>query len=145
MSAAGIVDEYVRSLPGEGRKLGPAEWGITIRPEAAAGWPLDVGLRLADGILRIQAFALSFDEALNPWNFLHWNRETRYVRFGCTRAGDIWVHADIPAAAITDDRAVDRILGLVAEGAIAARRAVAPVEAPPESAWTAAREAPETG
>ena len=124
MSAASIVNDYVAALPGEARRLGPLEWGVTLHPESAAGWPLDLGLRIADGLLRVQAFALPADDGINPWNFLHWNRGTRVVRFGCTRTGDIWVHADMPVAAVVDERAVDRLLGLVAEGAIAARRAM---------------------
>ena len=47
---------------------------------------------------------------------LWWNRQTRMVRFGCTRSRDIWVHADLPAPAV-DERALDRLLGLVAEAA----------------------------
>ena len=45
---------------------------------------------------------------------LWWNRQTRLVRFGCTRSREIWVHADLPVAAI-DERALDRLLGLVVE------------------------------
>jgi hypothetical protein len=51
---------------------------------------------------------------------LWWNRQTRHVRFGCSRSQEIWVHADLPAAAV-DERSLDRLLGLVAEGAIAVR------------------------
>jgi hypothetical protein len=124
VSAIETIDAYVERLPGETRKLAASEWGITLPPEQAAGWPLDVGLRLDEGLLRIQAFALAADDAINPWNFLHWNRSTRYIRFACTRAGDIWVHADLPASAV-DDREVDRLLGLVVEGAVLARNTVA--------------------
>ena len=130
MSAVSTVDAYVSALPGETRRLGHGEWGITLPPEQGAGWPLDVGVRVADGLLRVQAFALGADDAINPWNFLHWNRGTRYIRFACTRSGDIWVHGDLPVAAV-DDREVDRLLGLVAEGALAARNAVADRKAPP--------------
>ena len=119
-AAVEVVDEYVQGLPGETRRLSHTQWGVTIDAEQAAGWPLDVGLRIEDGILRVQAFALGADDAVNPWNFLHWNRQTRYIRFSCTQAGDIWVHGDLPVAAI-DDREVDRFLGLVVEGAIAVR------------------------
>ena len=136
MSAASIVDAYVSALPGESRRLGALEWGVTLQPESAAGWPLDLGLRIADGLLRVQAFALAADDAINPWNFLHWNRGTRLVRFGCTRTGDIWVHGDVPVAAIVDERAVDRLLGLVAEGAIAARRAMSGEEQPASASAT---------
>ena len=121
MSAAEIVSDYVAALPGETRRLGHAEWGITVTPEAAGGWPLDVGLRIADGLLRAQAFVAPASDALNPWNFLHWNRQTRLVRFSCTRSGDIWINGDAPVAGL-DHGAVDRLLGLIAEGAIFARR-----------------------
>jgi hypothetical protein len=124
------VDAFVQQLPGETRRLAHGEWGITVAPEIASGWPLDVGVRIDDGLLRVQAFALSADEAINPWNFLHWNRGTRYIRFACTRAGDIWVHADLPVAGV-DERMLDRVLGLVVEGAVLARDTVAQLKAPP--------------
>ena len=129
-AAVEVVDRYVQALPGETRRLAHTQWGVTIAAEQAAGWPLDVGVRIEDGILRVQAFALSADDAVNPWNFLHWNRGTRYIRFACSQSGDIWVHADVPVAAV-DDREVDRLLGLVAEGAVAARHAVADRKEPP--------------
>ena len=129
MSAIETIDAYVERLPGETRRLADAEWGITVAPEQAGGWPLDVGLRIHEGLLRVQAFALGADERVNPWNFLHWNRGTRMVRFACTRAGDIWVHADLPVPAI-DERQLDRLLGLVVEGAVTARNAMSQPAAP---------------
>jgi hypothetical protein len=127
MAAVDVIDAYVESLPGDGRRVAHGEWGLRVPPESAAGWPLDVGIRIHEGLVRVQAFALGADDRINPWNFLHWNRGTRLVRFACTRAGDIWVHADVPASAV-DERMVDRLLGLVVEGAVAARTAV---NAPP--------------
>ena len=124
MSAASVVDSYVGSLPGGTRRHGPGEWGITLPADQGGGWPLDVGVRVADELVRVQAFALAADDAINPWNFLHWNRGTRMVRFTCTRAGDIWVQGDVPVAAV-DERMVDRLLGLVVEGAVLARTAMA--------------------
>jgi hypothetical protein len=123
MSAADVVNEYVEGLPGETRRLGHAEWGITVAPEQAGGWPLDVGLRIADGLLRAQAFVAPASDDINAWNFLHWNRQTRIVRFACTRSGDIWINGDVPVTGL-DDEAVDRLLGLVAEGAVLARNAL---------------------
>ena len=130
MAAVDVVDSYVSALPGETRRLSHTQWGVTVAAEQAGGWPLDVGVRIEEGVLRVQAFALGADDAINPWNFLHWNRGTRYVRFGCTQGGDIWVLADLPVAAV-DEREVDRLLGLVVEGAIAARHAMADRKAPP--------------
>jgi hypothetical protein len=141
MSAVSVVDEYVSGLPGETRRLGHGEWGITLPAEQGAGWPLDVGIRVADGLLRVQAFALGASDAVNPWNFLHWNRGTRIARFSCTRAGDIWVQADVPVSAV-DEREVDRLLGLVVEGALAARQAMtasAESDDAPGEGWGALR------
>jgi Putative bacterial sensory transduction regulator len=120
MAAVDVVDEYVSALPGATRRLGHAEWGITLRPESAAGHSLDMSVRIADGLLRAQAFALPAQEGLDPWVLLQWNRQTRLVRMACARSGDIWVHGDLPVAAV-DEQAVDRLLGLVVEGAIAVR------------------------
>jgi hypothetical protein len=132
-SAADITAAYISGVGG--RQLTPTEWGLTLPAEQAAGWPLDMSVRIVDGLLRVQAFALEADDSINPWNFLHWNRSTRYVRFACTRSGDIWVQADLPVAAI-DERELDRVLGLVAEAAVAARNAIADRKAPPrESPW----------
>lgn len=131
MSAVSVVDAYVSALPGSTRQLGHGEWGITLPAEQGAGWPLDVGLRVADGLLRVQAFALAASDDVNPWNFLHWNRGTRLVRFSSTRAGDIWVQGELPAAMV-DEREVDRLLGLAVEGALAARQAMAARTSPPD-------------
>jgi Putative bacterial sensory transduction regulator len=120
MAAVDVVDGYVSALPGETRRLGHAEWGITVRAESAGGQPLDVGLRIADELLRAQAFALPAQAGIDPWILLHWNRQTRFVRMACTRSGDIWVHGDLPVSAV-DERALDRLLGLLVEGALAVR------------------------
>jgi hypothetical protein len=121
MAAADVVDEYVSALPGSTRRLARAEWGVTVQADAAAGWPLDIGLRIADGLLRAQAFVARHDESLDPWVFLAWNRQTRFIRFACARNGDVWIHGDLPVDAV-DPVSVDRLLGLVAEGAVVARR-----------------------
>jgi hypothetical protein len=120
MAAVDVVDAYVNSLPRGGRRLADAEWGITVPDEAAGGESLDVGLRIADGLLTAKAAALGPAPDLDPWMLLWWNRQTRHVRFGCSRSQEIWVHADLPASAV-DERSLDRLLGLVAEGAIAVR------------------------
>ncbi|MEX2194864.1 MAG: hypothetical protein WD844_06220 [Thermoleophilaceae bacterium] len=135
MAAVDVIDSYLGALPGGSRRLAPGEWGLTLPPEAAGGWPLEIGLRVADELLRVQAFAAPADDAYDPWGFLFVNRSTRLVRFGCTGAGDIWVHGDVPVAAV-DDRMVDRLLGLVVEAAVLARSYAASArgEEPPAAA-----------
>jgi len=120
MAAVDVIDDFIEALPGATRRLAHGEWGVRVGPDQAAGWPLDVGLRLVDGILRVQAHALDSPDGVDPWMLLWWNRQTRYVRFGATEAREVWVHGDLPAAAI-DEVGLDRLMGLVVEGAIAAR------------------------
>jgi hypothetical protein len=120
MAAIEVIDGYIDALPGDTRRVAHGEWGVTIDEERGGGWTLDVGLRLADGLLRVQAFALPYREGLDFGQVLHWNRQTRMARFACTRTGDIWVQADLPAEAV-DAEQLDRLLGLVVEGALNVR------------------------
>ncbi len=136
MAAVDAVESYLEDLPAlRARRLAHGEWGLTIPGEELGGEALDVGLRIADGLLRVQAVPLHGADALDPWMLLWWNRQTRMVRFGSSRARDIWIHADVPAAAV-DERAVDRLLGLVAEAAVAVRShaAAQPLATPPADA-----------
>ena len=114
MSADG-VEVYLKEVGA--RRLAEHEWGLTLEDD----WPLDVGVRVADGLVRIQAFALGAASAPDDAHVLHWNRQTRMVRFARTRSGDIWVQADLPAE-LADATQMDRLLGLVVEAAYAARR-----------------------
>jgi Putative bacterial sensory transduction regulator len=121
MAAADAIESYLSGLPGlRARRLAQGEWGLTVPGEELDGEPLDVGLRLADGLVRAQSVALHGGADLDPWMLLWWNRQTRLVRFGCTRSRDIWVHADVPAPGL-DERGVDRLLGLVVEAALSVR------------------------
>ena len=115
-----VIDDFIEALPGETRRLAHGEWGVRVAPDHAAGWPLDVGLRLVEGVLRVQAHALDSPDEIDPWMLLWWNRQTRYVRFACTESKEVWVHGDLPVSAI-DELALDRLLGLVVEGAVTAR------------------------
>jgi hypothetical protein len=120
VAAVDVIDRFIEALPGESRCLARGEWGVRVTPGHAAGWPLDVGLRLVEGILRVQAQALDSADGIDPWMLLWWNRQTRYVRFACTESKEVWMHGDLPVAAI-EEPALDRLLGLVVEGAVAVR------------------------
>jgi len=119
-AAVDVIDAYIQALEGERRRIAHAEWGLTLSAENAGGWPLDVGLRVADGLLTVKAHALTDPEQIDPWMLLWWNRSTRMVRFGVTQAREVWVHGDLPAGSL-DETALDRLLGLVVEGAVAVR------------------------
>jgi hypothetical protein len=121
MAAIDEVEAYLASMPGlKARRLAHTEWGIVVPGDNVGGEPIEASVRIADRLLRIQALALHAASDLDPWMLLWWNRQTRLVRFGCTRSKDLWIHADVPAAGL-DARGVDRLLGLVVEGALAAR------------------------
>jgi hypothetical protein len=110
-------EEVHAYLAGVGaRRLADGEWGLRVDDT----WPLDIGIRVADGLLRIQAFAVPAADAQADDEVLHWNRQTRMVRFARTRSGDIWVQADLPVE-LVGERQLDRLLGLVVEAAQAAR------------------------
>jgi hypothetical protein len=121
MAAVDEIDAYLSSVPGlDVRRLAHAEWGITVPAESTSGEPIEASLRISDGLLRVQALALHAASDLDPWMLLWWNRQTRLVRFGCTRSRDIWVHADTPVCD-ADQRGVDRLLGLVTEAVVTVR------------------------
>jgi hypothetical protein len=130
MAAVDEVDAYLESVDGlSARRLAHAEWGITVPGDRVGGDPIEASLRIADGLLRAQAIAVYAAGDLDPWMLLWWNRQTRLVRFGCTRSQDIWVHADIPVADV-DEHGVDRLLGLVTEAVVAVRAHAAGVREP---------------
>jgi hypothetical protein len=129
VAAVDAVESYLNGLPAlRARRLAHGEWGITVPGEQLDGEPLDVGLRVSDGLLRAQAVALPSATDVDPWLLLFWNRQTRLVRFGSTKSRDIWVHADVPAPEL-DERGVDRLLGLIVEGALAVRGLRPPADA----------------
>lgn len=144
MAAPEVIDAYLSSLPAlAARRLAHGEWGIRIPAESLGGADdLDVGLRVADGLLRAQAVALHGAADLDPWMLLWWNRQTRLVRFGCTRSREIWIHADVPAPNL-DEAGVDRLLGLVTEAAVTVRSHAAELgaERRPQAARSRSRNA----
>ena len=126
------IDAVSSYLEGVGaRRLADREWGLTIADEH----PLDIGIRVADGLVRVQAFAVPAADAPLDADALHWNRATRVVRFARTRSGDLWVQADLLLDAVSET-AMDQVLGLVVEASRAAR-AVAYDAAPAAGGWLA--------
>jgi len=121
MAAVDEIEAYFASVPGlSARRLAHAEWGIRVPGDEVGGDPIEASVRIADGLVRVQALALFAAGDLDPWMLLWWNRQTRMVRFSCTRSQDIWVHADVPVSD-ADERGIDRLLGLVTEAVVAVR------------------------
>lgn len=100
-----------------------------------------MSLRIDDQLLQVKAYALEANEALDPRVLLQWSRQTRLVRFSLTRSGDVWVLGDIPVQA-TDEKQLDRLLGLITEGVLAVRGYAQSLAEPPgdePSGWLSAR------
>jgi hypothetical protein len=123
--AIDAVGRYLDALGA--RHLADGEWGLTVPDEH----PLDIGIRIADGLVRIQAFAVPAADAPADEDVLHWNRGVRVVRFARTRSGDLWVQADVFLDAADS---LDAVMGLVVEAARSAR-AAAYDEAPGDGGW----------
>ena len=115
-----VADAYIASLGGAARRVAAGEWGITI--DDVAGWPLHVGVRLADGFLRAQAEVLGSDQ-VSDHELLFRNRSLRVVRLAHTGAGDVWVVGDLPASAVSAAE-LDRLLGLLVAAATEVRARV---------------------
>ena len=105
------IDAYVREVGG--RRVAEGEWGLEIE---CAGASLHIGLRVSAGLLRAQAPVVEAG-VLDPSALLHRNRSLELVRYGSTRAGEVWVLGDVPAA----DADLDRLLGALVEAAASAR------------------------
>ena len=115
---AAVVDAYIAELEGESRRVAPCEWGFTVD---AAGWPLDVGVAIRDGLLRAQGEVVGPGQ-LDPETLLRWNRGLPFVRFAHTGAGAVWVEGDLPLDAVSAQR-LDSFLGLLVRVATQAREA----------------------
>jgi hypothetical protein len=68
-AAVDVVDEYLHGLPGGVRRVAHAEWGLTIAAETL-GEPLDLGVSISDGSLRVKAPALGAGHEVDPWLLL---------------------------------------------------------------------------
>jgi hypothetical protein len=123
MSTAAI-DEYLSALDAQTRRVAPGEWGLSA-PDVG-GWPLHVGLRVHQGLLRAQAEVLAPGQ-VDDHEILVRNRTLALVRYAHTHAGAVWIVGDLPERAV-DAPELDRLLGvLVAAAADLRRLATAPI------------------
>ena len=119
--SAGVIDAYLSEVEAESRRLAPGEWGLSA--EDVGGWPLHVGLRLHQDLLRAQAEVVGPGQ-VDEHELLFRNRSLAIVRYAHTGAGAVWVVGDLPASAVTP-RELDRLLGVLVAAAADLRRLVA--------------------
>jgi hypothetical protein len=122
--SAGVIDAYLSEVEAETRRLAPGEWGLSAAD--VGGWPLHVGLRLHQDLLRAQAEVVGVGGmgSVDEHELLFRNRSLAIVRYAHTGAGAVWVVGDLPAAAVTP-RELDRLLGVLVAAAADLRRLVA--------------------
>jgi hypothetical protein len=116
-SATAVVNAYLQRTGAPFRAVAEGEWGLVL--DDVGGRPLDVGLRLADGLLRAQAWVAPAG-TLDPHLLLHRNRLATLVRYAESLAGDVHVHSEVPESAV-DAAVLDRMLGLLVEAAAVVR------------------------
>jgi hypothetical protein len=119
--SAGVIDAYLSELEVSTRRVAPGEWGLSA--DDVGGWPLHVGLRLHQDLVRAQAEVVGAGQ-VDEHELLFRNRSLAIVRYAHTGAGAVWVLGDLPAAAITPAE-LDRLLGLLVSAAADLRRLVA--------------------
>lgn len=107
MTLSELIEGYLASTVENWRRVASGEWGITVE---AAGWPLDIGMALRDGLLRLQA-QVAFSGQIPPETLLWWNRTLPLVKFSQTRGGEPWLQLDLNPSTI-DELSLDRMLGL---------------------------------
>ncbi|WP_205698178.1 hypothetical protein [Conexibacter sp. SYSU D00693] len=115
------VDQVLAELGADHRVVAPGEWGVTF--EDVGGWPLDVGLRDAGGLLRVQA-ELCGPDAVDPHWLLHRSRLGELVRLTHSSAGAVWVQAELVAPGLQVVW-VERVLAAVVQVAGDVRAAAA--------------------
>jgi hypothetical protein len=109
---AALADAALRA-----RALTDHQRGFSVE---IAGWDLDVGIHIEDGVLRAQAPVCGPGQ-VDPHELLHDHRKRPFVRFSHCAAGAVWVEGELPLIAAGDQRLVDAMLGGVLEAAQLAR------------------------
>jgi hypothetical protein len=114
------IDAYLSAVDAETRRVAPGEWGLSA-PDVG-GWPLHVGLRLTQGLLRAQAEVVGPDQ-VDSHEILVRNRTLAIVRYAHTHAGAVWIVGDLPEGCV-DAAELDRFLGVLVAAAGDLRRLV---------------------
>jgi hypothetical protein len=116
-TAVGAVTAFLHASGAAFREVAPGEWGVLL--DDVGGRPLEVGIRVAGGLVRAQAWVAAAGAA-DPQLLLHRNRLGVLVRYATSSAGEVFVHGEVPAAGAGAEE-LDRLLGLLVEAAEAVR------------------------
>lgn len=111
-----VLDAVLEDANLPARRLSEDHRGLSVD---VAGWPLDVGVCVQDGMLRAQAEVCGHGQ-VDPHDLLHDHRKRTFVRFSHADGGAVWVEAELPLIAATPEL-VDAMLGALLEAAAVAR------------------------
>ncbi len=118
-AAAARVEAFMDSLDADVREAAPGQWGIRLE---AAGYPLDVGVMIRGGLLRVTAAVLP-SGLIDPHQLLYWNRQAPFVCFAENLAGEVFVTGELPLEQLSTET-LDRFLGLLLASSTRAREFV---------------------
>jgi hypothetical protein len=110
------LDAALASAGLAARWLAPDHRGLSVE---VAGWPLDIGVAIQDGLLRAQAEVVGHNQ-VDPHELLHDHRKRPFARFSHADGGAVWVEGELPLLAATPEL-IDAMLGAVIEAAALAR------------------------
>lgn len=114
--AIAVLDAVLEGANLPARCLSADHRGISCE---VAGWPLDVGICVQDGMLRAQAEVCGHGQ-VDPHDLLHDHRKRAFARFSHADGGAVWVEAELPLVAATPEL-VDAMLGALLDAAALAR------------------------
>lgn len=115
-TAIAVLDAVLADSGIAVRVLAPDHRGLSVE---VAGWPLDIGVSVQDGVLRAQGEVCGHGQ-VDPHELLHDHRKRTFVRFSHADGGAVWIEGELPLIAATPEL-VDAMLGALLEAAALAR------------------------
>lgn len=115
-TAISALDQVLADADLPARRLATDHRGISCE---VAGWPLDIGISVQDGMLRAQAEVCGHGQ-VDPHDLLHDHRKRPFARFSHADGGAVWVEAELPLVAATPEL-IDAMLGALLDAAGVAR------------------------
>jgi hypothetical protein len=113
----GAVTAFLQALPARVHAPCAGEWGVLL--EDVGGRPLEVGVRVSGGLVRAQAWVAPAG-VVDPHLLLHRNRLATLARYAHSAAGEVHIHAEIPAHGVRAEE-LDRMMVSLVEAASAVR------------------------
>jgi hypothetical protein len=112
-AAQKMLDRYLSQQNVQHHKANESEWVVSL--PGPGGQDIQLQLRLGDYTLFLSSFFMRApeDNVIEVYRFLlRKNLELRGAKFGLNEVGDVFLTAELPLTAVTEDE-IDRYLGYV--------------------------------